>query len=201
MTAFRVAVTWRLPLAVLMGGALVVVVLLLGDVQLRLPMTDGPRLARQAALLVAPLALSVLLTPPLPIIHASLQRSSLHHRVALGAFWTLVVAVCAVAWLGGHIEPDLMRFEMTSTFALSAATVFLVPRLGGRTLVGLSLAGCVWLLYGHLLAGPLGFGDLAGGGADPSVPAAGPESWLAVAVSLLACVLASAAVKPTGREG
>lgn len=63
MSLLRIALIWRLPWAVLLGGCTIGVVLALGDASLQLPMGVGPRLVRQAALLFLPLALSVLVMP------------------------------------------------------------------------------------------------------------------------------------------
>lgn len=196
MSLLRVAVIWRVPLAMLLGCAAGISVYLVGDAGLHLPMADGPRLTRQAVLLVFPLTLSVLLTPPLPTIHASLMRSAAHHWVSRGLFWMLMAVVCSVAWSGREIPTDLLKFEMTSTFTMTAAALFLVPRFGGRTIVGLTLAGCAWLLYGVPLGRFLGFGDLQVGENDPAGPGAGVAAWLLLATSVLACVVSSAPTKP-----
>ena len=47
MTLFRIAILWRIPLAVLLGAAFLGVAAVAGDLNLHLPMTDGPRKARQ----------------------------------------------------------------------------------------------------------------------------------------------------------
>jgi hypothetical protein len=89
-----------------------------------------------------------------------LPRQRLHHWATLIVFWSVTIAVCTGAWMGSGIARNVIAFEMLSTFAMTAAALFLVPRFGVRVIVGLTITGCAWLLYGTPLGGALGFGDL-----------------------------------------
>jgi hypothetical protein len=198
MSLLRIALIWRLPWAVLLGGCTIGVVLALGDASLQLPMGVGPRLVRQAALLFLPLALSVLVMPPVPDLHPSLLRASTHHRISRGLFWVLMGAACAAGWLGAGITGTLLMFEVTSTLVLTAAALFLVPRLGGRMILTLTAVGCAWLLYGVLAAKYLGFGDLTVTD-DHYMPEGSTLAWILLATSVIACLLASVPTKPTHR--
>lgn len=94
MSLLRIALIWRLPWAVLLGGCTIGVVLALGDANLQLPMGVGPRLVRQAALLLLPLALSVLVMPPVPdYVNQSGAHcgslSQLHYEESVGTYRAL----------------------------------------------------------------------------------------------------------------
>jgi len=195
MTLFRIAILWRIPLAVLLGAAFLGVAAVAGDLSLHLPMTDGPRKARQALLLTLPLVLSTLLLPPLSDVHGSLPRQRLHHWATLIVFWSVTIAVCTGAWMGSGIARNVIAFEMLSTFAMTAAALFLVPRFGVRVIVGLTITGCAWLLYGTPLGGALGFGDLADD-TGPFGAQVSSRGWLLVAASLAACAVASLPTRP-----
>ena len=195
MTLFRVAVMWRIPAAALLGAIFLGLAVVVGDLSLHLPMTDGPRKARQALLLTLPLVLSTLLLPPLSDVHGSLPRQRLHHWATLIVFWSVTIAVCTGAWMGSGIARNVIAFEMLSTFAMTAAALFLVPRFGVRVIVGLTITGCAWLLYGTPLGGALGFGDLADD-TGPFGARVSSRGWLLVAASLVACAVASLPTRP-----
>ncbi|MBK7822631.1 MAG: hypothetical protein IPJ61_16600 [Tessaracoccus sp.] len=188
MKRLRIATLWRLPMALLLGAVFLTVVLIAGDLSIHLPMTDGPRMTRQAALLVLPVTLSVLLLPPLPDVHASLARYRLHHWVTRTLFWVVMTAVCAGAWVGNGLAENLVLFEMLSTFSVSAAVLLLVPRFGVRVVLALTILSCAWLLYGVPLGGILGLGDLTVE-SEPDAPTGTAVGPLLVAVSLAACVV------------
>ena len=195
MTLSRIAAFWRIPLGGLLGLISLGIVLVVGDLNLRLPMTDGPRMVRQAIILALPVTLSALLVPPLPDIHTSLLRVRLHHWVTRGSFWTIMTVVCSAAWVGRGLPRNLVLFEMTSTFSVAAAALFFVPRWGVRTILGLTGVSCAWLLYGAPVSGALGFGDLLSGGDDPYLPGLSPRGWILTAVSLCAYVPATMPTK------
>ena len=111
MTLFRVAVMWRIPAAALLGAIFLGLAVVVGDLNLNLPMSDGPRKARQALLLTLPLVLSTLLLPPLSDVHGSLPRQRLHHWATLIVFWSVTIAVCTGAWMGSGIARNVMAFQ------------------------------------------------------------------------------------------
>ena len=191
MTLFRVAVMWRIPAAALLGAIFLGLAVVVGDLNLNLPMSDGPRKARQAILLVLPLALSAVLLPPLSEVHTSLPRHRTHHWVTRLVFWVVMAAVCAGAWAGSGISRNFMAFEMLSTFTMTTATLFLVPKFGTRVIVGLTIAGCAWLPNGIPMGSALGFGDLTAGPLATDVATETTHGWLLVGASLAACGLAS----------
>lgn len=199
MTLFRVFVVWRIPLAVLIGVISLGIVLISGDLNLQLPMTDGPRLVRQAIVLVLPVTLSALLPPPLPDVHPSLLRFRLHHWVTRGSFWIIMAVVLAAAWVGRGISSNLILFEMMSTLSVAAAALFFVPRLGVRVVLALTGLCSAWLLYGIPMGEVLGFGDLLAEPDDPYFLAPSAMGWMLVSMALGACVLATITTK-TGTQ-
>lgn len=191
MTPARIAAAWKIPMGALLGLISLGVVLVAGDLSLRLPMADGPRMFRQMVLLALPITLSTLLLPPVPDIHASLLRFRLHHWVTRGVFWAVMTAVCAAAWLGRGLSPNLVLFEMTSTLSVTAAALLLVPRFGGRMALAITGLSCAWLLYGAPLGERLGFGDLISGQYDHYLPGMNGMGWVLTVTSVAACILAT----------
>lgn len=191
MTLLKVFVVWRIPVTMLLGLISLGIVLVAGDLNLVLPMTDGPRVARQAIVLALPVLLSALLPPPLPDVHASLLRFRLHHWVTRGSFWIVMAAVYVAAWVGRGISGNLVLFEMMGSLTVAAAALFFVPRYGVRVILALTGLCCAWLLYGVPMGQVLGFGDLLSETGDIYLQAPRAMGWMMTISSLGACVLAT----------
>ena len=63
-------------------------------------------------------------------------------------------------------------------------------------LVGLTILGSAWLLYGMLLAIAMGFGDLQLEDPDPYASRENPHVWILVVLAFTTCVAGSWPAKP-----
>lgn len=190
---------WRIPLAVVFSVGAWLLVTMAGATSLPIPLADAPRYLRQAVNVALPALLSILLVSPLPDIHDSLVRDRFFHRVTRTAFWILLAIVFIGGWITTQTPRNLVLFEVFTGGLLVLVAMLWVPRFGVNAVLGMTIAGCFWLIYGPLVGEWLGFGDLMTDEAWVYTRPAEQQAWF-LTVGVVVIALFSTVIRPSSPQ-